>query len=66
MPIIKSGEEIQKVPRSATLFRFRMDRTAAATTNTTPIKRRILVDKVNSFSKHWTEHCAYHLAEAEL
>jgi len=45
IPMMKSGIEIQSVPASATLFRFRIASTAAATTNRIPINRRVLADR---------------------
>ena len=46
IPKSRSGIEIQSVPASATLFRFRIANTAAATTSKIPINRRVLADKV--------------------
>lgn len=46
IPKSRSGIEIQSVPASATLFRFRIANTAAVMTNRIPIKRRVLADKI--------------------
>jgi hypothetical protein len=47
MPKIISGDDTQNVPEFATLFRFRIASTAAATRRMIPIKRIVVGDKVS-------------------
>jgi hypothetical protein len=48
MPKIIKGDAIQNVPAFATLFRFRIASTAAATRRMIPIKRKTVGDTFSS------------------